>query len=300
MDPLACPDPLAERRYEYAQAAAADGDWRAAAEVLEQALERAPGWAPAWFALGEAREKLGAVEGAAAAYREALRTDPADRQGAGPRLARLEGREVGALPPAYVARLFDDYAPRFDRHLRENLDYRGPELIVEALAAVAPWRQFALAFDLGCGSGLTGRALRARVDRLVGVDLSEGMISKARATGAYDELAAGELVGFLRQRPPASADLIVAADTLVYLGDLRPVVAAVAGALARGGLFVFTVETGHAPFSLKASLRFQHSDEHLRLAASEAGLTIVHLTAASTRREAGVEAAGRVVALSLP
>ncbi len=63
MDPLACPDPLAERRYDYAQAAAAEGDWRTAAEVLEQALERAPGWAPAWFALGEAREKLGEAGG---------------------------------------------------------------------------------------------------------------------------------------------------------------------------------------------------------------------------------------------
>src|SRR6202044_1119968 len=87
VDPLACPDPLAERRYAYAQAAAADQDWRAAAEVLEQALERAPRWAPAWFALAEARENLGETAGAAVAYRETLAADPADQQGAGPRLA---------------------------------------------------------------------------------------------------------------------------------------------------------------------------------------------------------------------
>ena len=51
-DPLASGDPLAERRFAYARAAADQGDFRAAAEVLEQALERAPDWAAAWFALG--------------------------------------------------------------------------------------------------------------------------------------------------------------------------------------------------------------------------------------------------------
>jgi HEPN domain-containing protein len=41
-DLLVCDDPIAERRYAYARAAARDGDWAAAAEVLEQALELAP------------------------------------------------------------------------------------------------------------------------------------------------------------------------------------------------------------------------------------------------------------------
>jgi predicted TPR repeat methyltransferase len=297
VDPLACPDPLAERRYDYAQAAAAEGDWRTAAEVLEQALERAPGWAPAWFALGEAREKLGDGEGAAAAYRETLKADPKDRQGAGPRLARLEGREPAGLPPAYVARLFDDYAPRFDRHLREDLQYRGPELIIEALDAVATGRRFALTLDLGCGSGLAGRVLRSRVDRLVGVDLSAAMIAQARAAEVYDELAVGDLGEFLGSRAPGGADLIVSADTLVYLGDLRPVVAAVATALGRGGLFAFTVEAGEAAFSLSESLRFRHSDAHIREAAAEAELTIARLAPVATRREGGQDAAGRVVVL---
>jgi hypothetical protein len=40
-DLLDCDDPIAERRYAYARAAARDSDW-AAAEVLEQTLELAP------------------------------------------------------------------------------------------------------------------------------------------------------------------------------------------------------------------------------------------------------------------
>jgi predicted TPR repeat methyltransferase len=289
-----CPDPLAERRYAYAQAAARDGDFRTAAEVFEQALERAD-WAPAWFALGQARQALGDAEGAATAFRASLRADPADEQGAGALLARLEDLDAAALPPAYVARLFDDYAPRFDRHLQEKLGYRGPELIVAALDAVAAGRRLALALDLGCGSGLAGRAIRARVARLVGVDLSAGMIAQARATGLYDELAVGDLMRFLGER--TGADLIVGADTLVYLGDLRPVCAAAAAALTPGGLFAFTIESGEAPFALQETMRFQHSDAHLREAAA-AGLRVAHLEAASTRREAGVEAPGRVVVLA--
>jgi predicted TPR repeat methyltransferase len=81
-DPLACYDPIAARRYDYGRAAADDGDWAAAAEVFEQAAEQAPGWAPAWFALGEARERLGDVKGAGKTFRVALALDASDAQGA--------------------------------------------------------------------------------------------------------------------------------------------------------------------------------------------------------------------------
>ncbi len=202
------------------------------------------------------------------------------------------------MPPAYVARLFDDYAPRFDRHLTETLGYRGPELILAALDAVAPGRQFGVALDLGCGSGLAGRALRARVGRLIGVDLSDGMVAQARTTGVYDEVTAGDLIAFLAAREAGGADLAVAADALVYLGDLRPVCAGAAAALMAGGLFAFTVESGEAAFALGESLRFRHSDAHMREAAKAAELRVALLAPASTRCEGGIEAAGRVVVLA--
>ena len=170
-DPLASGDPLAERRFVYARAAADEGDFAAAADVLEQALERAPEWAAAWFALGEARQQLGDMDAAADAFRAALRSDPADAQGAMARLA-LIGRSGPPpnLPAAYVARLFDQYAPRFEAHLTCALGYRGPALIAEALSAAAPGRRFASALDIGCGDGLMGEALRDRVGHLTGVD----------------------------------------------------------------------------------------------------------------------------------
>ena len=296
-DPLVCPDPLAERRFAYAEGLLKDRDFEAAAEVYQQALELAPDWAPAWVALAQARETLGDSGGAAAAYAQALRADPSDRQGAGPRLARLEGCEAAALPPAYVARLFSDYAPRFEQHLVETLRYCGHELMAHALDAIAPGRRFRLALDLGCGSGLAGRVLRDRVERLVGVDLSPGMIAKAEAAGVYDELAVADLLAFLAARPAGAADLAFAADAFCYCGDLTPIFAAAAAALAPGGLFVFTVESGPAPFALGPKLRFQHSDAHVGEAAARAGLRLAFFHGAYTRREGPEGVLGRLVGL---
>ena len=294
-DPLAAGDLIAERRFAYAKAAAKEGDWSAAAELFEQALERAPHWAAAWFALGEAREKLGDLDAAARAFREALAADPADAQGAAARLALMgRGEASGALSPAYVARLFDDYAWRFDKHLIKNLGYRAPALIAEALSAVAPGRRFASALDLGCGTGLMGEALRERVDRLAGVDLSAAMIAKARERGLYDELIVSDAAAPMRERPN-TFDLIVAADALVYFGDLAPLFAAVVTALTPDGLFAFSVETCEGDgFKLEPTMRFAHSRPYVETTAREAGLRPLLIQSASTRREAGADAPGLI------
>jgi predicted TPR repeat methyltransferase len=295
-DPLAAGDLIAERRFAYAKAAAADGDWSAAADLLEQALERAPNWAAAWFALGEAREKLGDLDAAAQAFRMSLAADPADAQGAMARLALVgQGEAPGALSPAYVARLFDDYARRFDRHLIKNLGYRAPALIADALSAVASGRRFAQALDLGCGTGLMGAALRGKVDHLTGVDLSPAMIAKARERGIYDGLVVGDAAALLRCEPPGVFDLVVAADSLVYVGDLAALFAAVVRVLAADGLFAFSVETYNGDgFKLEPTMRFAHSRSYVEATAREAGLRPLLLQSASTRREAGADAPGLI------
>jgi predicted TPR repeat methyltransferase len=265
--------------------------------VLEQALERAPRWPPALFALGEALEKLGEAERAAEAFRASLVVDPQDAQGAAARLALLGASPAPTtLPAAYVARLFDDYAPRFDKHLTEALGYRGPAQILEALATIAPGRRFAAALDLGCGTGLAGVALRARVERLAGVDISPAMIEKARALQIYDALEIGEMVAYL-ERCEQQFDLIVAADTFVYVGDLRDVFVAAARALTRGGLLAFTVETfAGEGYRFNATMRFSHTPGYVEATATAAGLRPLAVKPGWARREAGGEAPGLVCA----
>jgi predicted TPR repeat methyltransferase len=295
-DPLASVDLIAERRFAYAKAAADERDFAAAAELFEQALERAPDWAAAWFALGEAREKLGDLDAADQAFRMSLLADRADAQGAAARLALIgRGEAPGALPQAYVARLFDDYAPSFDAHLTENLGYRAPALIADALSVVAPGRRFASGLDLGCGTGLMGMALRERVDHLAGVDLSAAMIAKARERDLYDRLVVDDALAMLGREPPGSFDLIVAADALVYVGDLAPLFAGVATALTTDGLFAFSVETCEGDgFKFEPTMRFAHSRSYVEATAREAGLRPLLVQSASTRREAGVDAPGLI------
>jgi predicted TPR repeat methyltransferase len=295
-DPLASGDLIANRRFAYAKAAAAGGDLSAAAELFEQALELTRDWAAAWFALGEAREKLGDLEAAAQAFRETLVADPADAQGAMARLALIgRGDAPSALPQAYLARLFSDYAPRFDEHLTKNLGYRAPALIAEALSAVASDHRFASAVDLGCGTGLMGEALQGRVDHLTGIDLSAAMIAKARDRGLYDRLMVGDAAAMLDRDPPGVSDLIVAADALVYVGDLAPLFGALARALTSDGLFAFSVETCEDDgFKLEPTMRFAHSRPYVETKAREVGLRPLLVQSASTRREAGVDAPGLI------
>jgi predicted TPR repeat methyltransferase len=295
-DPLACGDLIAERRFAYGKAAADQGDIRAAAEMYEQALERAPDWTAAWFALAEARERLGDLDAAEQAFRMTLIADPSDAQGASARLALIgRGDAPPALPAAYVVRLFDGYAERFDAHLTDTLLYRAPALIAEAISAAAPGRRFARALDLGCGTGLMAQALRARVDHLAGVDLSPAMIEKAQARGAYDALEVGDATALLKREAPTTFDLVVAADSLVYMGDLAPLFAAVATALTSDGLFAFSLETIEGEgFALGASMRFAHSRAYTEATAGAAGLRPLLVQSASTRREKGAETTGLI------
>jgi predicted TPR repeat methyltransferase len=157
--------------------------------------------------------------------------------------------------------------------------------------------------DLGCGTGLGGAAFRPYVDWLVGVDVSPGMIAKARAKGLYDRLATLELQQFLRSEIDARAQyhLVLAADVFVYVGDLAAVIAAAARVLAPTGLLAFTAETHIGDgAALQQTLRYAHGAKHVRAAIAGAGLSLADLRQASTRTENGVPVAGLVGVAASP
>ncbi len=288
-------DLIADRRFNLAAAFAADGDHAAAADVLEQALERAPAWAAGWLTLGDWRQRLGETEAAVAAFARAAALDAAGCLGADLRLAALGRAPVPtAMPADYVRTLFDDYAPRFDRALVGHLGYQAPERLVAALAALGE-RRFASALDLGCGTGLMGAAIRDRVDRLTGFDLSVGMLKLAARRGVYDRLAAGDAADLMAAEAENAFDLVLAADLLPYVGALTPLFAAVARVLAPGGAFAFSAECHDgAGFVLGEALRYRHAPELIVAVAEATGLPVLGVEPVSLRRERGVPVPGLV------
>jgi predicted TPR repeat methyltransferase len=292
---------IADRRYKWALDQAARGDFVAATEILAQTVELAPGFASAWFALGAIRDRLGERAGAIVAFERARDADPEDYHGARLQLARLgAGEATPAMTAVYVRRLFDQHAPEFEKAVTERLGYRGHLLLFDAVIAAcrAGGRQqhFDRALDLGCGTGLAGRTFARHIESLVGVDLSSRMIEVARATGVYNHLHAADMNEFLARENDACADLVLAADAFPYVADLAPAVREIARVLDGGGLFAFTVERHDGEgFVLQPTLRYAHSEAHVRAALVRAGLSVVTLEPASTRTENGVPVPGLVV-----
>ena len=66
-------DLIADRRYGFASDLEKRGDLAGAADLYAQAVEIAPGFASAWFALGELRARLGDVAGAVDGVRQGAR-----------------------------------------------------------------------------------------------------------------------------------------------------------------------------------------------------------------------------------
>src|SRR6202051_1790174 len=276
---LSSGDLVADRRFDFARDLQLKGDLVAAADLLLQATELAPGFASAWFTLGEIREQLGERDAAVAAFRKAQMADPDDRHGASLRLMLLGAEPLSAMPPAYVRALFDQYAPKFEAALVDDLGYRGPALLFKAvLAARAAVRKpafFKRAIDLGCGTGLAATGFARKCDLFIGIDLSPRMIERARSTGLYAELEVADMVQGLSSKPETSADLILAADAMVYIADLVPVLAEAERVLVYGGVLAFTTETHEAEgVTIGEGLRYAHSADYVRAPVEAAGLKL--------------------------
>src|SRR5712671_5708909 len=296
---LSSGDLVADRRFDFARDLQLKGDLAAAADLLSQATELAPGFASAWFTLGQIREQLGERDVAIDAFRKAQDADPDDRHGASLRLMLLGAQELSAMPQAYVRTLFDQYAPKFEAALVDDLGYRGPALLFKAvLAARHAVRKpafFKRAIDLGCGTGLAASAFAREVDHFIGIDLSPRMIERARATGLYAEVEVSEMGEGLRGKPDASADLILAADAVVYLSDLAALLREAKRVLRPGGLLAFTAEThGGEGVILGEGLRYAHSAGYLRRSIGDAGLTLSRCEDLSARNEDNAPVPGLV------
>ena len=178
----------------------------------------------------------------------------------------------------YVRQVFDEFAETFETHLGQ-LGYDAPQWIGRVVQELVPDSGPTLAIlDMGCGTGLCGSFLKPGAKHLVGVDLSPGMLKQAEAKGVYDDLVESDLIDYLRGHP-GQFDVLVAADTLNYLGDLDPVFEAASGALTNSGALVFTVEKDpdqtSEPYRLFPHGRFGHNESYVNETLERHGFSVV-------------------------
>lgn len=249
-------------------------------------------------ALAVALYMLGRRDEAVEVYRDWLAREPSNP------LPRHMLAACGGGPPppraddAYVRQVFDSFAASFDEQLLKNLDYRAPQILVAALTRGldAPRAELEV-LDAGCGTGLCGPLIRPYARRLVGIDLSGGMLEQARQRGGYDELIETELAAWLRTASSVW-DIVLSADTLVYFGELQPVLSAAHAALRPGGWLAFTLEALDGVddrLELSSSGRYRHTRAYVDRVLAAAGFPESVIAAESLRKELGRQVAGWVV-----
>jgi len=254
----------------------------------------------AFHSLGMLLNAQGREKEAAQVFQQWLDWDPEN-----PVAAHLLAASLGKETPprasdAYVESIFDGFAKAFDQRL-QNLEYRAPDLIAEQVRRCCgePAAQLRI-LDAGCGTGLCAPQVRPFARTLVGVDLSAKMLAQAERRGGYDQLIRAELTAFL-EGCAQDFDLIISADTLVYFGDLRPVLQAAKKALKPGGYLLFTLEQSEGTgFSLQGHGRYGHSRSYLTATCAEAGLRLEDLATVVLRLEMGKPVSGWLCCVRKP
>ncbi|MGB3651245.1 MAG: class I SAM-dependent methyltransferase [Rivularia sp. (in: cyanobacteria)] len=113
-----------------------------------------------------------------------------------------------------LAAKYDGWSENYDRELKSEFDYTAPSRAVDTLLKYLPPK--AQILDAGVGTGLVGELLyKQSYFNLEGMDISPGMLEKAKAKNIYTNLyqkVMGEPLGF----PTNSFDGIISVGTITF------------------------------------------------------------------------------------
>lgn len=291
---------LADAHANLGGALSAAGDHEGALAAFRRALARSPNHTGYLEVTARELRRLRRDDEAAEVYARWHAIDPTDP------VAAHHAVRLGAPPPqasaAYLRREFDAFSARFDELLRNELRYQAPELVTAAARhALGDRARDLVIADLGCGTGLCGPILRPWARRLVGVDLSPGMLQRAAERG-YDERVEAEIAAYCAGAPD-TFDLLVAADVFNYLGDLAPVLRAARVSLIPGGILAFSAEmetTAEGDWSLRVDGRYRHARAYLEARLADAGMALLRCEEGVLRVERGAPVRGWIVSARRP
>ena len=240
-----------------------------ALQFLHRALEGLPHSPSIHYNLAELYVLKGSVEKAIDYFTNSLALDETNIS-AKYRLTHLNGCGLRSAPEEYITKLFDKYSETFEKHLVNKLGY---DLHLR-IKGYIEGRSFKSVLDLGCGTGLSGLSLSNNFKEMIGVDLSLRMLAKAGEKRIYTNLIHGEILSYLRNCK-SKFDLVMAADVLIYIGEIEHLFALIRKVLKKNGTFIFSVELSKNQ-ELKTSIsgRFAHSFSYIQRIANTSGLDI--------------------------
>ncbi|MDG2404650.1 MAG: methyltransferase domain-containing protein, partial [Paracoccaceae bacterium] len=139
--------------------------------------------------------------------------------------------------------------------------------------------------DLGCGTGLTGIALKQFSQKIEGIDLSNSMIEQARKKNVYDKLTHCDIIDYLSVEK-LDFDYFIATDVFIYVGDLSEVFRLIKARNKRSGKLVFSTEhTERERFFLEETGRYSHSKIYIQRLCEEFDYKLSSFATTDLRKE---------------
>lgn len=264
----------------------AQGDFEKAIVSYRKAIELQPNYAGVYYNLGNVLKRKGCLDEALINYQHAISLQP-DFSEALHMLAAITGKKSASPPKGYVKRLFDHYAPNFDKDLQENLGYTAPRTLTNLALTNSEMQSLGSILDLGCGTGLVGEEVHKFCKHLEGVDLSNAMLQFAEKKAVYNRLVNSDILEYLNNEI-LDFDYFICADVFIYLGQLSDVFRLIKDKNRRKGKFLFSTEhIESGDFSLKSTGRYTHSKSYIESLCAKFDYTLVHFERVKLRKEHG-------------
>ncbi len=280
-------------------------NFKTAINYIEQSLEIDSSQSGIYAMLGNCFSAIQEDKKAINAFQICLKLNPDDKSSLH-RMNALKGVTTDVIPLQYVSNLFDEFADRFETILIDDLGYDVPRLLrkeIDEIMEELPIERYKNVLDLGGGTGLVAKEIRDIAEKIHNVDISVEMVRISREANRYDAEFVDDIISFLNQVDMGLPfyELILAADTCIYFGDLEQICSAVFGRLQPGGFFVFNVESMNAGnFKIQTNGRYFHSKDYLNKIATDTGFILYRIRDIVARQENKKDLNGFIASMQKP
>lgn len=140
-----------------------------------------------------------------------------------------------------IAARYDEWVPTYEHELVKEWRYDAPGVAAQMIAEALKAKDSASVLDLGCGTGLVGKALHNSGIRTIdGVDVSEASLDAARQTGIYRNTIRHDFNSGPLPFLAHTYDAAISVGVLSYAHDPISVIRDLCRVVVPAGIVVFT------------------------------------------------------------